>query len=58
MNEFKQMRLQKGYTQVELSELLGITPVQISRIENGKYKVKKWHKLALQSIPQNNRCGQ
>ncbi len=33
----KENRIKKGYTQEQLSELLGITPRQLQRIEDDEY---------------------
>ena len=38
MNFLEQMRKQKGFTIKELSEKSGISSVEISHIENNKYK--------------------
>jgi len=53
--EFKQMRVAKNYTQLELSRVIGINPEQISRLENGHNNVKKMHEIAIRGVPKNDK---
>ena len=53
--EFRKIRKTKGYTQVELGEILGLNPEQISRLENGHCQVKKALGIVIKSLPYNNK---
>ena len=48
MNRIKKLRKEKGYSLNEVAEHIGVTPMTISRYENGKRepKLKIWKKLA------------
>ena len=43
----QKLRMENGVTAVDMSELLGITSNQLSRIENGRTKCKLEHIFAL-----------
>ena len=47
--KFKQIRVDSGLTQVELADKLGITPVHISRLENG-HDISKMISMAMKSL--------
>ncbi len=48
MNKLKQLRLEKGYTQIKMQMLTGIDQSDYSKLENGKryYTFEQCRKLA------------
>ncbi len=56
-NEFKNIRVKKGYTQVELSKELGLTVASISRLENGHTPISKLISIAIKSIDKLKAAG-
>ena len=49
MNKLKQLRLEKGYTQIKMQMLTGIDQSDYSKLENGKryFTFEQCRKLAL-----------
>ena len=49
MNRLKQLRIEKGYTQIKMQMLTGIDQSDYSKIENGKryYTFEQCRKLAI-----------
>ena len=49
MNRLKQLRLEKGYTQIKMQMLTGIDQSDYSKLENGKryYTFEQCRRLAL-----------
>ena len=49
MNRLKELRLQKGYTQIKMQMLTGIDQSDYSKLENGKryYTFEQCRKLAM-----------
>lgn len=49
MNRLKQLRIEKGYTQIKMQILTGIDQSDYSKIENGKryYTFEQCRKLAI-----------
>ena len=49
MNKLKQLRIEKGYTQIKMQMLTGIDQSDYSKIENGKryYTFEQCRKLAI-----------
>lgn len=49
MNRLKQLRIEKGYTQVKMQMLTGIDQSDYSKLENGKryYTFEQCRKLAI-----------
>lgn len=49
MNKLKELRLEKGYTQIKMQMLTGIDQSDYSKIENGKryYTFEQCRKLAI-----------
>lgn len=49
MNRLKQLRVEKGYTQVKMQMLTGIDQSDYSKLENGKryYTLEQCRRLAL-----------
>ncbi len=53
--QFKKKRMSFGYTQIELSKILGISRVHLSRLENGHCKISKIIGMAMDSLTKNNK---
>lgn len=49
--EFKKIRKDKGYTQKEIAEYLGLTPEYISYMENNHKPVVKRTEMAMRNLP-------
>lgn len=50
--QFKRIRVSKGYTQQELADFLGFKVLHISRLENG-HKISKVIEMAMKNLPKN-----
>ncbi len=49
--KLKQLRVDKGYTQKELSEAIHMTIETISRLENGRGDIRPAHAILMQLLP-------
>ncbi len=48
---FKKIRKDNGYTQLALSEVIGLTEQMISYMENGHKEISKRTAIAMRNIP-------
>jgi len=51
--DFKKLRIDKGYTQVQIAPLLGVNPEQVSRLENGHCEIRKTMWIIIKGLPKN-----
>jgi len=54
---FKKIRVEKGYTQKQLAEYLGLTDHYISYLENGHKPIVRRTELAMNGLPHNDAKG-
>lgn len=55
MKTFRKIRRERGYTQKELAEYLGLTDHYISYMENGHKPIVRRTELSMKNLPYNDK---